>query len=120
GTCHLQSKAFIDPNKVSKGFEGKFTDRNAMSLVNLRYYPRGRFFWDERAGTLEDQVLMPIQSKIEMGQELPKVVEILSKDTKYRELFHNAFGDSEVTQGRISRSMAQFLRSMVSYQSKYD
>jgi cytochrome c peroxidase len=120
GTCHLQSRAFIDPNKVSRGFEGKFTDRNAMSLVNLRYYPRGRFFWDERARTLEDQVLMPIQSKIEMGQELPKIVETLSKDAKYRELFHNAFGDSDVTQGRISRAMAQFLRSMVSYQSKYD
>src|SRR5262249_24088821 len=60
------------------------------------------------------------QSKIEMGQELPKVVETVSKDAKYRELFHNAFGDSDVTQGRISRAMSQFLRSMVSYQSKYD
>src|SRR5262249_18312896 len=109
GSCHLQSRAFVDGGRFSKGFEGKLTDRNAPSLVNLRYYQRGRFFWDERARSLEDQVLMPIQSKIEMGQELPKVVETLSKDAKYRELFHNAFGDSEVTQGRISRAMAQFL-----------
>jgi cytochrome c peroxidase len=120
GSCHLQSRAFATPERFSKGFEGKLTDRNAMSLVNLRYYSRGRFFWDERARSLEDQVLMPIQSKIEMGQDLTKLVEILAKDDKYPELFRKAFGDGEITQGRISRALAQFLRSLVSYQSKYD
>jgi cytochrome c peroxidase len=119
-SCHLQKNAFVDPNRLSKGFEGKETDRHAPTVVNLRFYPRGRFFWDERARTLEEQVLMPIQSKIELGQELPKLVEILSKDAKYRELFGQAFGDSDVTQGRVARALAQFLRSMVSYQSKYD
>jgi cytochrome c peroxidase len=120
GSCHAQSRAFTDPKRFSKGFEGKQTDRNAMSLVNLRYYPRGRFFWDERAKTLEDQVLMPIQSKTEMGQDLTKLVEILAKDEKYPELYRKAFGDAEVTPQRTARALAQFLRSMVSYQSKYD
>jgi len=120
GSCHHQSRAFVDPNRFSKGFEGKLTDRNSMSLVNLRFYARGRFFWDERARTLEEQVLMPIQSKIEMGQTLPGVIDVLSKDARYPELFRNAFGDSDITQGRVGRAMAQFLRSMISYQSKYD
>jgi cytochrome c peroxidase len=96
------------------------TDRNAPSLVNLRYYSRGRFFWDERARSLEDQVLMPIQSKIEMGQDLTKLVEILGKDDRYPELFRKAFGAPTITPLRISRAVAQFLRSMVTYQSKYD
>jgi cytochrome c peroxidase len=120
GSCHLQSRAFSTPDRFAKGFEGKLTDRNAMSLVNLRYYPRGRFFWDERAGSLEAQVLMPIQSKTEMGQDLSKLVDILARDDRYPELFRKAFGDKEVTSGRIGRAVAQFLRSMVSYQSKYD
>jgi cytochrome c peroxidase len=120
GSCHLQSRAFSTPDRFGKGFEGKLTDRNAMSLVNLRYYPRGRFFWDERAGSLEEQVLMPIQSKIEMGQDLNKLVELLARDAQYRDLFRRAFGDREVTRERIARALAQFLRSMVSYQSKYD
>jgi cytochrome c peroxidase len=119
-TCHLQSRAFSEPAQFSKGYEGKFTDRNAMPLVNLRYYPRGRFFWDERARTLEDQVLMPMQSKTEMGQDLKTIVAIVSKDAQYQELFRKAFGDPEVTSPRIARAIAQFLRSMVSYQSKYD
>jgi cytochrome c peroxidase len=120
GSCHHQKNAFVDPNRFSKGFEGKQTDRNAPSLVNLRYYARGRFFWDERAASLEEQVLMPIQSKTEMGQDLTKLVEVLAKDDTYPELFTKAFGDNKVTRERTARAMSQFLRSLVSYQSKYD
>ena len=120
GSCHHQDRAFSDPKRFSKGHEGKLTDRNAMSLVNLRYYPRGRFFWDERAGTLEQQVLMPIQSKTEMGTELPKLMGLLAKDDHYPRLFRQAFGEGDITPERTARALAQFLRSMVSYQSKYD
>jgi cytochrome c peroxidase len=120
GSCHHQSRAFADTRRFSKGHEGKETDRNAMALVNLRYYPRGRFFWDERAKTLEEQVLMPIQSKTEMGQDLDKLVAVLTADQKYPELYKKAFGDAEITPQRTARALAQFLRSMVSYQSRYD
>src|SRR5437870_3562987 len=120
GSCHLQSHAFATRERLSKGFEGKMTDRNAMSLVNLRFYARGRFFWDERARSLEEQVLMPIQSKNELGQDLTRLMEILAKDARYPELFRQAFGDSEMTRERLARAVAQFLRALVSYQSKYD
>jgi cytochrome c peroxidase len=120
-SCHKQKNAFSDPgNKFSKGYEGKETDRNAMPLVEARFYSRGRFFWDERARTLEDQVLMPIQNKVEMGQELPKLVELLAREPEYPELYRKAFGDSKVTKERTARTLAQFVRSLVSYQSKYD
>jgi cytochrome c peroxidase len=119
-SCHQQKHAFSVPERFSKGFEGKLTDRNAMPLVNLRYYPRGRFFWDERAESLEQQVLLPIQSKVELGQDLTRLTETLAKDTQYRDLFRTAFGDGEVTRERIAKALAQFLRAMVSYQSKYD
>jgi cytochrome c peroxidase len=120
-SCHKQKNAFSDPgNKFSKGYEGKETDRNAMPLVEARYYSRGRFFWDERARTLEDQVLMPIQNKIEMGQDLTKLVDLLAREPEYPELYRKAFGDSKVTKERTAKALAQFVRSLVSYQSKYD
>jgi cytochrome c peroxidase len=119
-SCHQQKRAFSDVNRFSKGHEGKLTDRNAMALVDLRYYPRGRFFWDERAGSLEEQVLIPIQSEREMGQDLTKLVAILVMDEKYPELYRKAFGDPDITPQRTARALAQFLRSMVSYQSRYD
>jgi cytochrome c peroxidase len=120
GSCHLQKNAFVDPNRFSKGFAGQSTDRHAMSLVNLRYVLRGRFFWDERARSLEEAVLLPIHNKLEMGQDLTRVIEVLGRDAKYAELFGKAFGDGKVTRERIGQALAQFLRSMVSCRSKYD
>ena len=120
GSCHVQQHAFVDPNRFSRGFAGGFTDRHAMSLVNLRYHPRARFFWDERAGNLEQMVLMPIENPVEMGRELATLPAALSRDDRYADLFRLAFGDPLVTVDRIGRALAQFLRSMVSYQSKYD
>jgi cytochrome c peroxidase len=120
GSCHVQEHSFTTPLRFSKGYEGKLLDRNAMSLVDLRYYPRGRYFWDERARSLEEQVLVPIQGKVEMGQDLGTLTETLTRDDKYPDLFRKAFGDRAVTRERIARALAQFLRSLVSYQSKYD
>jgi cytochrome c peroxidase len=91
-----------------------------MSLVNLRYYLRARFFWDERAGSLEETVLLPIQSQVEMGQDLTRLMDVLAKDKHYPGLFQRAFGDGKVTPERTAKALAQFLRSMVSCRSKYD
>jgi cytochrome c peroxidase len=120
GSCHVQKHGFVDPNRFSKGFEGKLTDRHAMNLVNLRFHPRGRFFWDERSGNLEAMVLMPIQNRIEMGQDLERLPAILARDRQYAELFQHAFGDTDITVERIARALAQFLRSMMSFHSRYD
>lgn len=119
-SCHHQKHAFSDPNRFSKGHEGKTTDRNAMPLVDVRFYPRGRFFWDERAPTLEDQVLMPIQNKVEMGQNLDGLLKVLTDSPEYAPLYVKAFGDSKIDKDRTAKALAQFVRSLVSYQSKYD
>jgi cytochrome c peroxidase len=119
-SCHLQAHAFADPKRFSKGFHGARTDRRAMPLVNLRYYPRARFFWDERAGNLEEMVLLPIRSRIEMGQDLERLVDTLGGDAMYPALFASAFGDRQITDQRIGKALAQFVRSLVSYQSRYD
>ena len=120
GSCHQQRFAFTDPNSVSRGFNGESGSRNSMSLVNLRYHRSGRFFWDERADSLEAQVLMPIIDPLEMGHTLPSVVGSLCKDEMYSRLFELAFGDSEITQERIAKALAQFVRSMTSFDSRYD
>ncbi len=54
-SCHQPEHGFADPRRFSVGFAGLKTARNAMGLTSARYYPRGRFFWDERAATLEAQ-----------------------------------------------------------------
>ena len=89
-----------------------------MHLVNQMYSRRQ--FWDLRAETLEAQVLMPIQDSIEMGMTLNGAMGRVQERPYYRALFNAAFGDDSITPDRVSRALAQFVRSIVSYRTRYD
>lgn len=119
-SCHQALNGFSDNSVLSVGFAGGTTGRHSMTLINSRWYQRGRFFWDERAATLEEQVLMPFQDPVEMGLTLQQLDNFVSQQSYYPDLFSNAFGDTVITTDRISKALAQFVRSMVSYSSKYD
>ncbi|WP_036154570.1 cytochrome-c peroxidase [Maribacter forsetii] len=119
-SCHIQENGFSDPNALSTGFNGELTSRNSMGLANARFYENGRFFWDERAATLEAQTLVPIQDLVEMGLTLPELEDKLTQQPYYAALFTNAFGDETITSNRVALALSQFIRSMVSYESKFD
>lgn len=119
-SCHQQENGFSDSAVISTGFKGDFTARNSMGLTNVRFYESGHFFWDERADTLEEQVLDPIQNELEMGLTLEEATERVASQHYYEKLFRDAFGDPEVTSDRMARALAQFIRSIISTQSKYD
>ncbi|MCB9679619.1 MAG: cytochrome-c peroxidase [Alphaproteobacteria bacterium] len=119
-SCHVDVVGFADDVPLSEGFDGGLTGRKSMPLVNLRYYRPGRMFWDERADSIEEQVLMPIQDDVEMGLSLDELVSRVSDAPYYGPLFEAAFGDREVTDDRISDALAQFVRSMTSFDSAWD
>lgn len=119
-SCHQQAHGFSDPGKFSTGFEGGLTGRNSMGLSNARWYQRQSFFWDERSATLEEQVLQPIQNAVEMGMTLPDLVTRLGAEPFYVDLFTQVFGTPGVTSDRISKALAQFVRSIISVGSRYD
>jgi cytochrome c peroxidase len=120
GSCHRQEKAFADSSPFSHGLFGGATRRNSMTMINTRFYKRGHFFYDERANTLEDQVLMPIVDQTEMGLSLTEIAQRVAAQPYYAKLFTAAFGNSHVTNDLIADALSQFVRSMVSYESKYD
>jgi cytochrome c peroxidase len=119
-SCHRQENDFSDPNQFSEGFDGELTGRHSMGLSNNRYYRPKKYFWDERAETLEDQVLQPIQNSVEMGSTMAEVRGKLQSTSFYPQLFQQAFGSTEITDDKISKALSQFVRSMVSYNSKFD
>lgn len=119
-SCHKQDQAFDDNAALSKGFEGGLTPRNSMAILNLRFYKSGKMFWDERAATLEKQVLQPIQNHIEMGLTLTELETKVRALSYYPALFQKAFGSTQIDSVRIAKSLAQFCRSIVTYQAKYD
>ena len=125
-SCHQQEHAFGDPLTASLGVAGT-TGRHSMRLVNIRFSQEENMFWDERADDIEDQSTQPIRDHIEMGfsgtngdPDFSDLLDRLSGLTEYRVLFANAFGDANITEARIQAAIAQFLRSIQSFDSRYD
>jgi cytochrome c peroxidase len=117
--CHQQIAAFVDKDKqFSIGVDNKPGTRNAMPLFNLAY--QNKFFWDGGAATLEDQVIGPIQNPVEMHETLPMVIEKLNNHTQYPKLFKNVFGKLPITTPMLMRAIAQFERTILSGNAKYD
>lgn len=118
GSCHIQEYAFSDPRTFSAGFEGELTPRNSMGLFNKQF--ERHMFWDRRVPTLEDQVLVPLEDEREMGMTLEAVIERVEAAPYYEELFVAAFGDAAVTEERIAKALAQFVRAIQSFDSRYE
>ena len=126
-SCHLQAFGFSDTAVQSRGFDNGLTGRHSMRLVNARFGTNPRFFWDERALTLEAQTTQPIQDHLEMGfsgsNGQPGIDSLLRKLTalpRYQTLFPFVFGDPQITEARLQLALAQFVRSIQSFDSKYD
>ncbi len=125
-SCHLQSSGFSDRRLLSQGVAG-VTGRHAMRLVNARFAEEDNFFWDERATTLEMQTTQPIQDHIEMGfsgqNGDPALYDLITKLEAldyYQELFSFVYGDALITEQRMQLALAQFVRSIQSFDSRYD
>lgn len=117
-TCHQQKFAFTDGKKFSARFDGTLQTRNAMALVNLLWVRH--FFWDGRANSLEQQAGIPLTDAHEMGQSLEASVQKLRSKKIYASRFRNAFGSDSISGERILKALAQFERTLVSANSRYD
>jgi cytochrome c peroxidase len=118
-SCHRQEAAFSDaPVRFSRDRSGKPLRRNTPPLFNLAWYPR--LFWDGRAANVEDQVLHPVRAHEEMNLQWPEVVRRLQHSDFYMPLFRRAFGDVQIDSILITKAVAQFERTLISYQSRYD
>ncbi len=117
-SCHKQELAFTDGKAFSEGVDHQLTPRNAMSLANLLW--ARKFFWDGRATGLEAQAEIPMSNPHEMGQSLALSAQKLITDKQYLPLFKLVYGDENITGDRIVKAIAQFERTLISANSKYD
>lgn len=117
-SCHQQETGFSDARKFSIGAEGHPGKRRSMPLANLAW--QNSFFWDGRAPTLREQVLMPIRDPHEMNEQPENAVAKLEKDPVYQKLFREAFGSDGVTVSRMALALEQILLSKISQESRFD
>ena len=126
-SCHIQSLGFSDPGIVSTGVEGGLTGRHSMRLINTMFADEEDFFWDERAPSHEAQESQPIQDHNEMGfsgqngrPDLDTLIAQMEATEYYEELFRFVYLDANITEERIQDALAQFTKSIQSFDSRYD
>ena len=124
-TCHLQALAFTDGKSKSVGSTGTVHPRSSMSLVNTAY--ASRLTWaNPILDRLEDQALTPLlgENPVEMGMSgrETEIAALLASDEKYRRLAEASFPSDENPNSVLNavRSIAAFVRSIVSFDSPYD
>jgi len=119
-SCHRPENAFSEPTPVSSGVRNQQGGRKAPSFVNQAVTLFPHFFWDGRAGSLEDQALGPIANPIEMGNTHQTMIATLTKIPGYAPYFKEAFGTSEITKERVAKAIADYERTRMSGNSPWD
>ncbi len=119
-SCHNPSQSFAENQPFSEGIDGVFGTRNAMPLFNLAWNFNERLMWDGRELSIERQAIQPVINPIEMHSNWDEVLVKLAATTAYPSLFEQAFGDMSITQERVTKALAQFERTLISGNSKFD
>jgi cytochrome c peroxidase len=117
-SCHQQKHAFSDPRRFSVGVDQASGSRNAMALINLAW--SHFFFWDARANTLELQALDPVKDHQEMFNAWPEVIQRLRERPGYEQQFQDAFGSMAMDSLHVVFALAQFERTLISFNSPVD
>lgn len=118
-TCHQPSMAFSDGLALSeRGVSNEPLLRHVPQLTNVAWYEG--YFWDGGAKNLESLVFGPLTHPDEMGQDLQEVVKELSDDPTYPQLFRQAFRKDTVHIAFVARALAQYMRTLISANSRYD
>jgi cytochrome c peroxidase len=118
-SCHQQFAAFATfDHDFSHGFDNSFTTRNAPALFNLAWMTK--MHWDGGINHIEVQPLAPMTAQNEMAETVENVLAKLRADASYPALFRSAFGNTDITSQRMLKTLAQFMGTIVSSDSKYD
>jgi cytochrome c peroxidase len=118
-SCHNAAFSFTDSGKrFSKGINNIEGTRNAQPLINLGY--NLHYFWDGRASTLEKQALEPVPNPIEMHQTWPATVAKLKGKQEYVDAFNHVFKTNSFDSTHVVKALAQFMRTLISYNSRLD
>ena len=119
-SCHRPEKAFTVNTKFSEGVDGINGIRNSMPIFNLAWNFDERFTWDGKELSLERQALEPVKNPIEMHANWEQVVLKLQNHPEYPTLFQQAFGTSTIDSTLVTKAIAQFERTLISGNSKFD
>ena len=134
-TCHRQERAFeagVDhpdfPGGFPHGLTGLPTHHVMLPMINLVWNHSG-YGWNgflypdnpvENLRNIEDFVRLTVMAKDEIDGDTLQTREMIQSIPGYPELFQKAFGSDKVTFTNIGKAIAQFVRTLISANSKFD
>jgi len=116
-SCHKPQFAFADTSATSLGVGGTRGSRNTPSAMNVAL--QRNFFWDGRAGTLEEQALAPIENPVEMNLPVDKALQRLIENKNYQTYFRKIF-NSDPDRSNLAGALAAFERTLETSESPFD
>ena len=133
GTCHLQKYSFENGTGHGIGVTGVQTPHVMMPLVNLVFNNNG-YLWNGKVehnnpayntpttygGNLEDICWMGVTAAWELHSDTNHAKAAIQAISMYPPMFKAAFGSDVVTFKNISKAIAQFIRTLISSNSKFD
>lgn len=117
-SCHEARFVFSDARKKAIGVEQRVGLRNTPPLFSLQLWQS--FFWDGRAATLPEQVLMPISDHAEMDLTLEEALARLNADSSYRQAFTAAFGKDSIDKAQLADALSAFALTLQAPRSRFD
>ncbi len=117
-SCHIPKFSFSDTAQFGTGVDKMEGHRNGMPLINCAW--NTSLFWDGRSPDLEKQALAPVVNPIEMHESWKRVISKIERSDSYPELFVAAFGKRYIDKHLVTKALAQFERTLISENSKYD
>jgi len=118
-SCHHAEKAFTDGLERAVALDGKsMIQRNTPTLTNIAF--QRVFFADSRVSYLEDQAIAVIKNENEMHGSLEKSALAIQKNPVYVKDFKKAFPKGKINEFEIKNALASYIRSLSSYDSKFD
>lgn len=95
------------------------TEHTMLPLINLAWNTTG-LGWKGTVKTLEDMVYAAYTDPLEINADTAEVVRQLQQSDTYPELFKKAFGNDRITFVNVEKAIAQYVRSLVFADSKFD
>ena len=117
-SCHDVRHGFTDGEVLSLGVKGQPLARHTPTVINLAWSQA--YFWDGRAGSLEQQAVMPIAEAKEMGMSYEVMTSRLQADADYRRLFQAAFPGEGPSVATVGKAIAAFERTLVYADAPFD